>query len=202
MLASTTENIIATTTSTANVASVTSVASQTPQLPPMGEEIFDILGTVGMSYPWLMLVGKIAMAAVCLCLVWLFYKWVTAPVKRVKKIIVQSPEVMAKRAIKRMKLSEIWENRNIKSICENIVAILKNYALDEYKLSIGAAATTDEFIPDLINGHVKNEVLSEVKLLLEYCDEVRYTGRENNSRTPESLVETLEKLIDIKGWRK
>ena len=64
MLASTTENIIATTTSTASVASATSAASQTPKLPPLGEEIFDIAGTVDMSYPWLLLFEKIALAAV------------------------------------------------------------------------------------------------------------------------------------------
>lgn len=202
MLASTTENIIATTTSTASVASTTSAASQTPKLPPLGEEIFDIAGTVDMSYPWLLLFEKIALAAVGLGIVWLIYKMLTAPVERVRKPIVQSPEVMAKRAIKRMKLSEIWEKQDIKSICENVAAILKNYALDEYKLSIGAAATSDEFIPDLINGHVRNEVLSEIRNLLAYCDEIRYTGSENDSRTPESLVDSLEKLISIKGWRR
>lgn len=202
MLASTTENIIATTTSTASVASATSAASQTPKLPPLGEEIFDIAGTVDMSYPWLLLFEKIALAAVGLGIVWLIYKMLTAPVERVRKPIVQSPEVMAKRAIKRMKLSEIWEKQDIKSICENVAAILKNYALDEYKLSIGAAATSDEFIPDLINGHVRNEVLSEIRNLLAYCDEIRYTGSENDSRTPESLVDSLEKLISIKGWRR
>lgn len=202
MLASTTENIIATTTSTASVASATSAASQTPKLPPLGEEIFDIAGTVDMSYPWLLLFEKIALAAVGLGIVWLIYKMLTAPVERVRKPIVQSPEVMAKRAIKRMKLSEIWEKQDIKSICENVAAILKNYALDEYKLSIGAAATSDEFIPDLINGHVRNEVLSEIRNLLAYCDEIRYTGSESNSRTPENLVATLEKLISIKGWRR
>lgn len=202
MLASTTENIIATTTSTASVASATSAASQTPKLPPLGEEIFDIAGTVDMSYPWLLLFEEIALAAVGLGIVWLIYKMLTAPVERVRKPIVQSPEVMAKRAIKRMKLSEIWEKQDIKSICENVAAILKNYALDEYKLSIGAAATSDEFIPDLINGHVRNEVLSEIRNLLAYCDEIRYTGSENDSRTPESLVDSLEKLISIKGWRR
>lgn len=202
MLASTTENIIATTTSTASVASATSAASQTPKLPPLGEEIFDIAGTVDMCYPWLLLFEKIALAAVGLGIVWLIYKMLTAPVERVRKPIVQSPEVMAKRAIKRMKLSEIWEKQDIKSICENVAAILKNYALDEYKLSIGAAATSDEFIPDLINGHVRNEVLSEIRNLLAYCDEIRYTGSENDSRTPESLVDSLEKLISIKGWRR
>lgn len=202
MLASTTENIIATTTSTASVASATSAASQTPKLPPLGEEIFDIAGTVDMSYPWFLLFEKIALAAVGLGIVWLIYKMLTAPVERVRKPIVQSPEVMAKRAIKRMKLSEIWEKQDIKSICENVAAILKNYALDEYKLSIGAAATSDEFIPDLINGHVRNEVLSEIRDLLAYCDEIRYTGSESNSRTPENLVATLEKLISIKGWRR
>ena len=202
MLASTTENIIATTTSTASVASATSAASQTPKLPPLGEEIFDIAGTVDMSYPWLLLFEKIALAAVGLGIVWLIYKMLTAPVERVRKPIVQSPEVMAKRAIKRMKLSEIWEKQDIKSICENVAAILKNYALDEYKISIGAAATSDEFIPDLINGHVRNEVLSEIRNLLAYCDEIRYTGSENDSRTPESLVDSLEKLISIKGWRR
>ncbi len=202
MLASTTENIIATTTSTASVASATSAASQTPKLPPLGEEIFDIAGTLDMSYPWLLLFEKIALAAVGLGIVWLIYKMLTAPVERVRKPIVQSPEVMAKRAIKRMKLSEIWEKQDIKSICENVAAILKNYALDEYKLSIGAAATSDEFIPDLINGHVRNEVLSEIRNLLAYCDEIRYTGSENDSRTPESLVDSLEKLISIKGWRR
>ena len=135
-------------------------------------------------------------------MIWLFYKWLITPVERKRIPIVQSPEVQALRAIKRLKLSEIWEKKNLKSICENVAAILKNYALDAYKISLGAAATTDEFIVDIINEKVKNEVTSKIKEMLNFCDEIRYTGNTNNSFNQEDLVNTLEELINTRGWRK
>lgn len=185
----------------ASVASSTAKIASMPALPP-GEEIYDLMGTFSMSYPWGKLVLEILIVIFCIYLIWLFYKWLITPVERKRIPIVQSPEVQALRAIKRLKLSDIWEKRNLKSICENVAAILKNYAHDAYKISLGAAATTDEFIFDIINEKVKNEVTSKIKEMLNFCDEIRYTGNTNNSFNQEDLVNTLEELINTRGWRK
>ena len=203
MLATETSTIASATIATvsANVKTASSSVASIPVLPP-GEEIYDLMGTVTMEYPWLNLFGKIAIVAFCLYLLWLFYSWLTAPVERKRTPIVQSPEVQALRAIKRLKLSEIWEKHNIKSICETVAAILKNYALEAYKISIGAAATTDEFVYDVINEKVRNEVTSKIKEMLNFCDEIRYTGSTNDSFKQEDLVKTLEELINTRGWRK
>ena len=185
---------ISTATATTNIATA-------PALPP-GEEIYDLMGSVNMSYPWLQLLGEIAIVIVCLFLLWLFYTWLTAPVERERKHIKQSPETQAVRAIKRLKLSSIWEQRDIKSICENVASILKNYTYDVYMLSIGAAATTDEFISALIDGEIKNNILAEIKEMLDFCDEVRYTGNTNQNISQEELVDKLENLINTRGWHR
>ncbi len=186
---------------TASVATDSAKVASFPALPP-GEEIYDLMGSFSMSYPWLKLLGEILLWVISIYLIWWLYSWITAPIERKRNPIIQSPETQALRAIKRLKLSEIWEQRNIKSVCENVATILKNYCLDAYKLGIGAAATTDEFIPILIDGEVKNAILSPIKEMLEYCDEVRYTGTSDNRIEQEELVDKLEKLINTKEWRK
>ena len=201
MTATVTTTIASPTAAVAASASATSNVASIPALPP-GEEIYDLMRSQSMEYPWMSLIGQIALAALCLYLIWLFYSWLTAPVERKRVPIVQSPETQALRAIKRLKLSEIWEKRNIKSICENVAAILKNYALDAYKIGIGAAATTDEFVIDIINEKVRNEIISKIREMLDYCDEIRYTGINNESVKQEELVNSLEELINTRGWRK
>ena len=203
MLASETTAIATSTmaTTTAGLATDSAKVASFPALPP-GEEIYDLMGSFTMSYPWLKLLGEIAIIAISIALLWWFYSWITAPVERKRKPIVQSPEIQAKRAIKRLKLSDIWEKRNIKAICENVASILKNYTLDAYKISIGAAATTDEFIHSIIDNKIKNEILAEIREMLDYCDEVRYTGSYSERISSEDLVNRLEKLIETKGWLK
>ena len=201
MTASVTTTIASPTAAVAASASATPNVASIPALPP-GEEIYDLMGSQSMEYPCMSLIGQIALVALCLYLIWLFYSWLTAPVERKRVPIVQSPETQALRAIKRLKLSEIWEKRNIKSICENVAAILKNYALDAYKIGIGAAATTDEFVVDIINEKVRNEITSKIRKMLDYCDEIRYTGINNESVKQEELVNSLEELINTRGWRK
>ena len=201
MTASVTTTIASSTAAAAASASASSNVASIPALPP-GEEIYDLMGSQSMEYPWMSLIWQIALVALCLYLIWLFYSWLTAPVERKRVPIVQSPETQALRAIKRLKLSEIWEKRNIKSICENVAAILKNYALDAYKIGIGAAATTDEFVVDIINEKVRNEITSKIREMLDYCDEIRYTGINNESVKQEELVNSLEELINTRGWRK
>ena len=201
MIATETSTIASSAAVAAKTASVPSNVASIPVLPP-GEEIYDLMGTQTMDYPWLSLIGQIALVIFCLYLLWLFYSWLTAPVERKRVPIVQSPEVQALRAIKRLKLSEIWEKRNIKSICENVSVILKNYALDAYNIGIGAAATTDEFIVDIINEKVRNEVTSKIREMLNFCDEIRYTGSDNAYIEQEALVKTLEELINTRGLRK
>lgn len=205
MLSSETQNIIASATAsgTAGMNASESAginATQTQQFPPMGEEIFDLMNTVKMQYPWGELLINITMTIIAIIVLYLFYCWLTKPVEKVRKPIIQSPHKQAERAITRMRLSPIWEQKNVKAICETIVAILKNYAKDEFHIGIGDAATTDEFIPVLIDAKVKNQIISEIRELLDYCDEARYTGVISNRKSPENLVETLEHLIDCGGW--
>lgn len=201
MIATETSIIASSAAVTDKAASASVNVASMPALPP-GEEIYDLMGTQSMDYPWLSLFGQILLVAICLYLLWLFYSWLTAPIERKRVPIVQSPYVQAVRAIKRLKLSEIWEKRNIKSICENVAVILKNYAFDEYKIGIGAAATTDEFVLAVINENVRNEVTSKIKEMLNYCDEIRYTGSDNAYIEQEDLVNSLEGLINTRGWRK
>ncbi|MBR4570610.1 MAG: hypothetical protein IKO19_08130 [Candidatus Riflebacteria bacterium] len=201
MIATETSTIASSAAVTAKAASASSNVASIPALPP-GEEIYDLMGSQSMEYPWMSLIWQIAIVVLCLYLLWLFYSWLTAPVERKRVPIVQSPEVQALRAIKRLKLSEIWEKRNIKSICENVAVILKNYALDAYNIGIGAAATTDEFVVDIINEKVRNEVTSKIKEMLSFCDEIRYTGSNNAYIEQEELVNSLEELINTRGWRK
>ena len=201
MIATETSTIASSAAAATQAASAPSNVASMPALPP-GEEIYDLMGTQTMDYPWMSLIGQIALVVLSLYLLWLFYSWLTAPVERKRVPIVQSPEVQALRAIKRLKLSEIWEKRNIKSICENVAVILKNYALDAYNIGIGAAATTDEFVIDVINEKVRNEVTSKIREMLNFCDEIRYTGSDNAYIEQEDLVNSLEELINTRGWRK
>ena len=194
-----THTIIA--SNTGNISSETARIASIPAL-PIGEEIYDLMDTVSMSYPWENLFLEIAIIIVCIYFLYLFYSWITSPVEKKRNPIVQSPETQALRAIKRLKLSDVWEKRNIKSICENVASILKNYALDAYHIGLGAASTTDEFIPAVIDGKVKNEILCQIREMLDYCDEIRYTGNNNEKLKPEELVNTLEKLINTKGWQR
>ncbi len=202
MLATETSTIASNTlaSSSGTIASSSSNIASAPVLPP-GEEIYDILDSVSMSYPWLELLGKIFLTVISIYLLYLFYAWLTAPFEKKRKPIIQTPDTQALRAIKR-KLSSIWQERNLKSICENVAAILKNYTFDKYKLSFGAAATTDEFIPSLIDGKIRNDILFRIEELLKYCDEIRYTGNTEISINQEYLIDTLEDLINMKEWVK
>ena len=203
MLATETTTIASSTIATATVSAASGSVNiaTAPALPP-GEEIYDLMDTAKMGYPWLELFWEVAIAAIGLYLVWLFYSWLTAPVEKKRIAIVQSPETQALRAIKRLKLSKIWEDRDIKSICENVASILKNYTYDVYKIGIGSAATTDEFVPVLIDGGIKNSVIAQIKELLNHCDEIRYTGYSDDSVNQEILVDNLEKLVTMGEWRK
>ena len=49
---------------------------------------------------------------------------------------------------------------------------------------------------------MKNEIISKIREMLDYCDEVRYTGQSSEMITQEELVASLEKLINTRGWRK
>ena len=100
MLATETTTIASSTIATATVsaASGSGNIATAPALPP-GEEIYDLMNSAKMSYPWLELIGEVVVALICLYLVWLFYSWLTAPVEKKRIAIVQSPETQALRAI-------------------------------------------------------------------------------------------------------
>ncbi|HMM61223.1 MAG TPA: hypothetical protein PKC25_13950, partial [Candidatus Rifleibacterium sp.] len=60
-------------------------------LPP-GEEIFDIRPAVQIAWPWWETVFEAFLAVFVFWLLWFFYQWLLAPVQRVQKKIVQSPQ--------------------------------------------------------------------------------------------------------------
>jgi hypothetical protein len=203
MIATISNNIASTTLSsnTANIASNSTNIASFPALPP-GEEIYDLMDTLSMSFPWFDSIKEIVLIVIGVIIISYFYKWLISPVIKKRVPIDQSPETHAIRAIKRLKLSDVWKNRDIKTICEKVASILKNYALEAYKIGIGDAATTDEFIIDIINCKIKNSILSEIKNILNYCDDVRYTGGNVDNIKPEDLIQTLENLIHTEGWIK
>lgn len=171
-----------------------------PTLPP-GEEIYDIMPPQGLQYPWWELVVQTLLVVAIFYLLWLFYCWLTMPVVRERKPVVQSPKKQAQRAIARLKLSPVWQQRQLKEICEIFASILKTYAREGFGIGIGAAATTDEFMAGL-RGRVMKEVVSEAGELLMICDQIKYCGLERHEKTPEDLLKMLEKLIVKEEWQK
>ncbi|HPT47713.1 MAG TPA: hypothetical protein PLM07_17680, partial [Candidatus Rifleibacterium sp.] len=91
-------------------ASATVAVASMPALPP-GEEIFDLMPPQGMAYPWLQLLWQAAGVVLAFWLLWLFYRWLTEPVPRTVRVLNQNPQKLALRAIERLKLSPVWQQR-------------------------------------------------------------------------------------------
>lgn len=172
-----------------------------PTLPP-GEEIYDIMPPHGLQYPWWELIAQVLVVVGVFYVLWLFYRWLTMPVIRERKPMVQSPQKQAQRAIARLKLSPVWQQRQLKEICEVFASILKTYAREGFGLGIGAAATTDEFMASLQGGRVMKQIVADARELLFVCDQIKYTGQEQHEKTPEDLVEILQSLVLKEEWRK
>lgn len=178
----------------------TAVIASYPALPP-GEEIYDLMPPQTLNYPWWQLVLQVATVVMVFYLLWLFYRWITSPVVRQRKAIVQSPQKQALRAIERLKLSPVWQQRHLKEICEILPGILKTYAHDGFGLGIGAAATSDELMRSLLNGRIANSICSEIKELVTACDLIKYAGVVEYKKSPDELLAMLHKLVVREGWK-
>lgn len=177
-------------------------ASATPDLLPKGQEIFDLMPPHAMNTAWLAIISNSLLIILIVLLLNFFYYWLNKPISKSKRQIDASPKKMALRALKRLTLSPIWKNRQLKDICEVLAAILKNYIRDELMISIGSSATTDEFLSSLYNSSVKADLRKACSELLNECDFIKYSGKQSDSTEIELLLATVERLINIQEWTK
>ncbi len=177
------------------------VASLAVDLPP-GEEIFDLAGPQPLSYPWWQLIGQTLAVVVAFWLLWLFYGWVTAPVPRLRRHVVQTPQKQALRAIERLKISPVWQENRIKEVCEAIACILKVFAREKHAIGFGAPSTSDELLESLGGAGVSQNVFNRISLLLSECDRVKFMGAAAPGIAPEELLTTLTELVMMEGWKK
>lgn len=168
-------------------------------LPP-GEEIFDIRPAIQVAWPWWETALEAFAVVLIFWLVWLFYQWLMTPVTRVQRKIVQSPQKQALRAIERLKLSPVWEHRQMKEICETLAVILKIYSHEAFNLGQGASSTTDELFMTLDRSTIAGDVYGQIRELLLACDLVKFTGKDGADIDPELLLATLTKLIRREAW--
>ena len=138
--------ITASTTTTATFTTSTTMASYNADLPPLppGEEIYDIKPLISIPYPWLSTILSVLLAAIALWLIYLFFKWLLAPIPRTKKILKPiDPLQEALKALERLRTSPLWEPSRIKDVCEHIALILKVYLKNKFNIGPGKSATTD-----------------------------------------------------------
>lgn len=182
-------------------ATAPAVVASAALLPP-GEEIFDIRPAVQIAWPWWETVFEAFLAVLVFWLLWFFYQWLLAPVQRVQKKLVQSPQKQALRAIERLRLSPVWEHRQMKEICETLAVILKTYSHEAFNLGMGAPSTTDELLAALDHSAVVGEVYGQIRELLLACDLIKFTGKESSDVDPEVLLSALTNLVRQGEWLK
>lgn len=180
-------------------ATAPAVVASAALLPP-GEEIFDIRPAVQIPWPWWETALEVFSIVLLFWLLWLFYRWLMAPVTRVQRQVVQSPQKQALRAIERLKLSPVWENRQMKEVCETLAVILKTYAHEAFNLGTGASSTTDELFVTLDRSTIAGDVYGQIRELLIACDLVKFTGREAGDVDPEVLLAILAHLVRLEAW--
>ncbi len=181
------------------------VASQTtqpalPALPP-GEEIYDLMPAHSVGLPILHVIGQALAVVAVFWLLWLFYRWLTTPVQRPRRKLELSPQQMALRAIARLERSPVWQQRQMKEICESVAAILKTYAHDAYSIGIGAAATTDEFIESFRRNGISSSVFARIRDLMNDCDEIKFTGIQADPGLASGMLKELKQLVVQEGWK-
>ncbi len=180
-------------------ASATAAVASASALPP-GEEIFDLMPPQSLPFPIWQLLIQTATVVLAFWLLWLFYRWLTAPVQRTRVIVKQSPQRLALRAIERLKLSPVWHQRQMKEICETLAAVLKNYAHDGCRIGYGVAATSDELLDSMAAAKVSSEIMKSAGEFLDICDRIKFTGKADLEISPELLVEKLMLIVNHRGW--
>ncbi len=180
-------------------ATATAVVASGSVLPP-GEEIFDLMPPQSLPYPIWQLLLQTAAIVLAFWLLWLFYRWLTAPVQRPRAVLQQSPQKLAMRAIERLKLSPVWQQRQMKEICETVAAVLKTYAHDGCRIGLGVSSTSDEFLDSMAAAKVSGEIMKTAGEFLDICDRIKFAGKNDSEMTPEMLVDKLVLLVNHRGW--
>jgi hypothetical protein len=168
---------------------------------PAGEEIYDLMPAHSVSLPILNILMQVLAVVLVFWLLWFFYSWLTTPVERPRRQLDLSPKQMAQRAIARLKRSPVWENRQMKEVCERIAAILKTFAHDAHSIGIGPAATTDELLESLRRSGVGGQVFARSRDLLEQCDRIKFAGAQAAGDQAPEMLEELSELIGREVWR-
>ncbi len=182
------------------LATATATASSSlPALPP-GEEIYDLMPPAWMALPWLEWFGKGLLAFLAVVALYKFYYWLISEPQRVRPEIRQSPQKQALRALRRLKLSPVWSQRQMKEISENLVVILKSYIKEEYEIGLGAAATSDEMLASLKADNVSSSIIKEVRELFAVCDRIKFTGDPCDADA-DKMADIVEQLLHKKGWQ-
>ncbi|MBU1107199.1 MAG: hypothetical protein KKB51_11065 [Candidatus Riflebacteria bacterium] len=184
----------------ANFAASATVAVASPPALPFGEEIYDLMPAKIVALPIGYLLMQVATVLVAFWLLWLFYRWLTTPVHRQRRRIELSPQQMALRAIARLERSPIWQQHQMKEICESLAGILKVYAQDAYRVGIGSAATTDELLESFRCGGISGQVFARARDLLNQCDLIKFTGAQVDSTLAEEMLEDLRHLVTNEVW--
>ena len=172
-----------------------------PALPP-GEEIYDVALPVGLPYPWLHFF--LHYAGICL-IIWLVYRlyiWfiTPAPMKK-KKLPPIDPLVEALRALERLKKSPLWENGQVKDVCEQLTVILKHFLKSKFNLGIGVAATSDELIASMRTAEVERTLIRLSLELFDICDSVRYAKGHLGTTTFDDLLSSVKTLLTREDWK-
>lgn len=181
-------------------ASATVAVASQPALPP-GEEIYDLMPAHSVGLPIASILLQVLGVIFVFWLLWIFYCWLTAPVQRPVRCLDLSPQQMALRAIARLERSPVWQQREMKDICENLAGILKTYMHDAFSLGIGPAATTDELLESLKNRGIVGAVFACSRDLLNACDYIKFTGAQADKSLAPSMLEDLKNLVTSEEWR-
>ncbi|MGM0599947.1 MAG: hypothetical protein ACQETH_09050 [Candidatus Rifleibacteriota bacterium] len=176
------------------------VASQSlPELPP-GEEIYDLMPFAKLAFPWLYWFLQLLIFLFAIFVFFKLWRWLNTEPEKVRKPIIQSPEKQAERALRRLKLSPVWNNRQMKEICEVLVKILKTFIKQKYDIGLGAAATSDEMMESLNKENIAKGVLKDIGDLFNTCDRIKYTGKTYEADA-EKLASLVKKLILSRRWQ-
>ncbi|PKL39309.1 MAG: hypothetical protein CVV41_21470 [Candidatus Riflebacteria bacterium HGW-Riflebacteria-1] len=181
-------------------ASATVAVASQPALPP-GEEIYDLMPAHMVDLPLGHLLLQALAVVVAFWLLWLFYRWLTTPVQRPRRTIELSPQQMALRAIARLERSPVWQQRQMKEICESLAGILKTFAHDAHAIGIGPAATSDELLDSLRSGGIVGQIFARCRDLLNNCDRIKFAGARAEANLADSMLGDLKQLITQEDWR-
>lgn len=180
-------------------------AVATATLPPLqpGDEIYDLRNPATVPYPWM---ETIIWYTGFLLSIWILFRLVTLLQKPVpEKVPLPPPPVdplkEALSALDRLKVSPIWQEGQIKDICEALAAILKTYLKERFSLGIGYAATSDELLADLRDQNVRSTIFDATRSLMNVCDGIKFARGTLGSMTMEGLYNQTRDLIVRKDWR-